>query len=82
MSYMKKGENDKASNSDSRGSEAAGIGLSAIAKANGIGDFVEPKNAGGEQGATGKNHWDGTGAKPDNVPASNAGLGTGGSKGM
>lgn len=82
MSYMAKGDNDKKSNADSRGSEGAGLASEAIAKANALGDFNEPKNAGGEQGAPAKNHWDGSGAKPDAVPASNSGLGTGGSKGM
>lgn len=81
MSYMKKGDHDKKSNSDSRGAANAGIGAEAISSANGI-EFVEPEDAGGEQGAPAKNHWDGSGAKPANVPASNSGTpGNGGSKG-
>jgi hypothetical protein len=78
MSYMAKGGNDKKSNADSRGQESGeGLGADAIAKANALGDFVEPKNAGGEQGAPAKNHWDGSGAEKADVPESNAGMGYG-----
>lgn len=81
MSYMKKGPNDKSSNADSRGSDGEGLGMSACSETNAKGDMVEPKNAGGEQGASSKNHWDGSGASENKVPASNGGLGTGGKQG-
>lgn len=81
MPYMKKGPNDKGSNADSRGSDGEGLGMDAVAKANAI-NFEEPEDGGGEQGAPAKNHWDGSGAKENKVPASNGGLGVGGQGGM
>jgi hypothetical protein len=69
MSYMKRGENDKPEgNPDSRGSEEEGMTAKAVAHGQSAASpLAEPKNAGGAQGATSKNRWDGSGAKQSEI---------------